>query len=512
MHATDLSNFTWFVAWLVAVGVLFAAGVRLPLQPALSGWRAATYSIGTILAAAAVLFVANVALISHDTHIDLTQDKVFTPSERAMAVADHLDRDVYLTWFYQSEDQNGGRVKEIVELMGKRNPHLKVRTIDPDKQPSLAQTYGIKLYNAAVVESEGRRLLVQSTDENEIAVGIMKVLREHAVVACFAEGHNELSTVNPERQEHFETGIGTNDINAESMVTVTIPRGLMLLSRALEAQGYVSKRITAATLSEIPHECTLTVVGNPRTAYLPAEIEQFENYLARGGSLLLLYDIGYAIEPRLAGLLAKLGVRISPDIVVDPLSHYSTDLEIVAVPAYERHPVTQHLSVTFFPGVRELEAATPAAGVKVTPLFFSSNESFTHSGEAGGWEMSRASASVAQKSTLKKEARSRMLGVAAEGMWPGADATGRPFRAIIVGDADFATNKYFPAVANSDLTLSMIRWLAHEERAPPAKSRIPVAPSILLTKSQTRGVFLLVGVLLPLSAAALGIWAWWRRR
>ena len=499
MLDTEAGNLWWFAGWLAAILMLFVAGLRLPLQTALSGWRARLRSVGAVFASAIVLFVANAALISHDMHIDLTREKVFTPSQRALDVVDHLERDVRLTWFYQAEDQNGGRIKEIVELMGKRNSHLKVRTVDPDKQPSLAETYGVRLYNAAVLEADGRRVLVTSTDENEIGVGILKALRQAAITVCFVEGHNELTIDNPTRGEDFETGIGTHDRDAESIVTLTIPRGLLHFAKALEAQGYLTKRILPATGTGIPDACSVVVSANPRTAHPQEEIAEFERYLARGGSTLLLFDVGYNIEPPLEALVAKLGVRLDPRVVVDPVSHYAADAEIVAVPTYEPHAVTRGLSLSLFPGVRAIESLPPARGIKTEPLFVSSPASYL---------LGEAARPGAEPPLSEKKAY--LLGAAAEGVWP--EGGTKPFRAVLVGDTDFASNQYFPQVSNSDLALSMVRWLSHEERLPAAKSRIPVAPTAVLTKDQMRWVFLLVGVLLPLGATGLGARAWWLRR
>ncbi|MBK8015485.1 MAG: Gldg family protein [Betaproteobacteria bacterium] len=501
MTTTDTGNLLWFAGWFVALALIFLAGLRLPLQSAASGRGARFRSVGAIVAAAAVLFVANAALVSRDTHIDLTRERVFTPSQRALEVADQIDRDVQLTWFFQAGDQNGGRVKEIVQLMGKRNSRLKVRTVDPDKQPSLAESQGVRLYNAAVIEVDGRRLLVQSTDENEIAVGILKLLRKATVTICFVEGHKELGIVNPTRSEHFETGIGSNDRDAESMVTVTIPRGLLLAAKSLESLGYQTRRILPATGEGIPQPCSVVVSANPRSEHTPEEIASFERYLAHGGSVLLLYDLGFDLQPALAGLVEKLGVRLDPRAVLDPTSHYATDLEIVAVPTYENHVITRRLSLSFFPGVRPLELVPPAQGITTAPLFTSSQDSYLQAHADG----------VKTVAAGTRERRAHVLGAAAEGTWPGGDAA-HPFRAVVVGDSDFASNKYLPSVANADLVLSIVRWLAREERAPAARSRIPVAPVVQLTKSQMQWIFLLVGVALPLGAALIGVRNWWRRR
>ena len=73
-----------------------------------------------------------------------------------------------------------------------------------------------------------------------------------------------------------------------------------------------------------------------------------------------MFDLGFVLEsrgsPRCSG---ELGVRLPQEAVVDPLSHYSTDAEMVAVTAYEPNPITRNLSMTFFPGVRPLALRSP---------------------------------------------------------------------------------------------------------------------------------------------------------
>jgi len=102
-----------------------------------------------------------------------------------------------------------------------------------------------------------------------------------------------------------------------------------------------------------------------------------------------------------------------------------------------------------------------------------------------------------------------VLGAIAEGT---IDGGSQPMRVVAVGDGDFASNSFFPYMANSDLLLSAIRWLAREERSTAVAARVPVPPHILLTGLQTQLVFGIIVVLLPLSIVALGCLVWWRRR
>src|SRR5438477_2038979 len=151
---SELVHVLWFAGWFVAMLVLFGLGIRLPLQRRLSHWMGVAYSAGSVVAAIVVTVLANVALVGHDVHFDLTRERVFTPSRQALEVVDRLSQDVDLTYFYHAQDPNGKRLKELMAVLGRRNPRLHVRTIDPDSQPSLAQTYGVRLYNAAVLEAE----------------------------------------------------------------------------------------------------------------------------------------------------------------------------------------------------------------------------------------------------------------------------------------------------------------------------------------------------------------------
>ena len=107
-------------------------------------------------------------------------------------------------------------------------------------------------------------------------------------------------------------------------------------------------------------ECQVLIVANPRTTFLPAESAGIEAYLRGGGSLLAMFDLGFVLESRLADLVGQLGVSLPQEAIVDPLSHYASDSEMVAVTGYEAGPVTRNLSMTFFPGRPPSRAA--AAG------------------------------------------------------------------------------------------------------------------------------------------------------
>jgi ABC-type uncharacterized transport system len=515
----DWGALLWAGGWLVAILILFAAAQRLPLETKLATWRSWAYSAGVLLTAIGIAVLANVALTLHDAHFDLTREKVYTPSAAAMRAIDDLTREVTVTYFYRSQDDGARRARDLLMVMARRNPLLKVAAVDPDREPTLARLQGIQLYNAAVIEAQGRRVLVQSTDETEIALGIQRALRGRAITACFLEGHGELPMDNFEYHTHLEGGASHSHDDAASQVVEMPGHGIGRLRRALEAQGYDARRLILAIQPDVPADCTLLVVASPRTTFLPAESVALRAYLQRGGSVLLLLDLGFVLEPELARLVADLGIRPEQEVVVDPLSHYSTDPEMVAVTGYDPHPVTRSVSLTFYPGIRPFTmlkpaglkpaGLKPAGDVRVVPLLLSSRDSYTRNVKPVESRTVEHAPPAADSATAVPLSGPRVLGVAAEGRIEGGS---EPLRAVVIGDGDFASNSFFPYMANSDLLLAAVRWLAREERTTAIATRVPVPPLIALTGRQLSTVFVTVVVALPLSIVALGGVVWWRRR
>ncbi|MET0508769.1 MAG: DUF4350 domain-containing protein [Burkholderiaceae bacterium] len=529
--AIGAAAIAWFVGWLVALAVLLAAGARLPLQAPGQGVRSAmierlrgaAWQVLVVVTALATAILANIALVLHDAQIDLTREKTFTPSARALAVVDGLVRPLTLTYFIRGQDPSAQRMRTVLVAMARRNPLLTVRVIDPDRDPAQARAAGLRAANAAVLEADGRRLQIETTDENQLAIGIQRVLRREVVSICFVEGHDELPMHNEEFHTHVDGVAGHSHDDAASAIVQTTGHGIGRLRRALEAQGYETQRIVLVTVPRIPSACRVAVLASPRTGLLPAEVDAIGRWLEGGGSLLAMIDLGYAPTVELRRLLGGLGVALPQQVVIDPLSHYATDAAMVAVTAYEPSPITRNLSMTFFPGARPLRLLPAGPGLTVVPLVRSSRDSYVRAvegtdaalpegeGDGNGQESAPRSAADAAPAVLADAPASRLLAVSVERpATAGGDGPG--FRAVVVGDGDFASNSFLPYLANSDLALAMVRWLAREERVAVVPTRIPVPPMIALTQGQMKTIFVAVEMALPLAVVLLGGFVWWRRR
>lgn len=493
--SSELIDIGWFAGVVAALALLFAAGLRLPVQIG-SASRALTAGL-VVAAALGVVILANVALFRHDGYLDLTREKAFTPSTEARDMVSALKEPVDVAYFYQKQNPAARALTTMLSQLARQNGNFRLQLIDADQNPALASSLGVRTYNAAVLRVGGRRVEVVTTDDREIALALLRLMRQRELVVCFAAGHGEYDIDNFEFHTHFE-GAQSHNHDASGLAVVQMEQhGIGRLRRALEKLGLVARKVSFATGQPIPDDCAVVIEANPRTRYSPGESEVLQRYLERGGAAMILIEPDYVLDESFAALLARAGVKAGSGVIVDPRDHYFTDEQMIAVSRYGTHPVTRGLSLSFYPGARPLES-TSAPDVRVVPLAVSSAESYVISDRLAN-----------KRDPDAGPAASRIVALASEGR---ISTTAKPFRLIVAGDADFVSNSFFPYLGNSDVVLAAIAWLAREERAPTIKPPIEVLPTVTLTGEQMRGIFIVTVLLMPGLIAFAGGVMWWRRR
>jgi hypothetical protein len=505
-----LKNSLFFVSWLLVLLTLFALAVRLPLRGRGSRWSAFAANALIVAGAIAVAIAANVALYRHDGHFDATKEGQNTPPPQLTDVVDGLRSPLAMTYFYNASDLNALATRDMVEIAARNHPLFSFRAIDLDKEPGLARDVGVRSYNTAVLQAGDRRVLVENIiDAARLGYAALRVLRKRAETICFVTGHGETFRPMPDHYHfsHVETLRG-HDIPGGGDLLVAEPEQLDRLQLALNEIGFEMRSLATATAGAIPSDCSVVAEIGPRTVLAAGEADLVADYLKSGGRLVMLIDPQFPIHSELQEkLLAPLGLATDAAIVVDPLNHFRTDPDKVAVPYYPPHPITARLALTVFAQARPIHLTKPPATVSASVLASSSKDSFLRPpSEAGGI----AVASEGQGPS-ETDHGAQALAVALEGVFPGA-APDKHFRLVISGTSKFATNEYFPYVSNGELSVAIMRWLSEEDAAPNVAPRPYAVPEIVLTSAQMRDTFIALEVLLPLTTALFGVAIWWRRR
>lgn len=505
-----IANSLLFAAWSLILLTLFALAVRLPLRGRGSRWTSFAANALILCGALGVVIAANVALYRHDVHFDATREGLNTPPQQLADVVDELRSPLSLVYFYNASDPNALAVRDMIEIVARNHPLLAFRAIDLDKEPGLARDIGVHSYNTAVLQAGGRKVLVENvSDAARLGYAALRVLRQRAETICFVTGHGETFRPIPGHYHfsHVETLSGHDTPGADD-VLVAEPEQLDRLQLALNEIGYEMRPLIMATATAISADCTVVAEIGPRTALATGEADLLAGYLKNGGRLVMLIDPRFPVGADLQSrLLTPLGLSSEPAIIIDPLNHFRTDPDKVAVPWYPSHPITAHLALTVFAQARPIHISRTLADVKVSVLAASSQDSYLRPPSAAGGITLAAGGPAA----AEVEHGAQTLVVALEGAFPGA-SPGKHFRVVISGTSKFATNEYFSYVSNGELSVAIMRWLAEDEASPNLAPRTYSLPEVVLTSAQMRDTFIVLEIVLPLSTALFGVAMWWRRR
>ena len=410
---------------------------------------------------------------------DLTPTRGLSLSPVTEKVVKEIDEPLSVTAFFRRGQREP--IAALLKRLQTANPHVRFGLFDLDRYPDRARSLGVTQYGQAAVEYRGRRAVVGALPEEELAGGILRVLRGKGRRLLFTTGHGERTPGGA------PDGFGrlTSDLQAESYE----PDGLALLD------------------GPVPTDADLVIVAGPKHDFLPPELDALADYAKEGGGILLLLEPGPL--PNLSRFLASMGIRLGDDFVVDKERKLvGTDGLAAIVELFKRgNPITdpaasQIESGVVLPSARTVDVADAVPGVHAESIARTADTAWAMADPARarrGEEPSAAAHDVAGSASVMVMAE---VGQAQEGRGRG--------RVVVVGDADFASDAYLDLLGNRDLAMNAIAWVAREDALAGLRPKKipeilrPLSP-LVLTQPQARGLLVGFTVVEPALVLATGL-------
>ncbi len=447
---------------------------------------------------------------------DLTATQEYSLAPETVAMLKTIDRPVHITFFH---DRGMRETVELYELFAAQNSKISAEFFDPTLNPAQAKLRGVQFAGTALFESEGRKLTVNGPTETDIANGLLRVTQAKQQLACFVEGHGEPNPFSLESHDHTEGAAG-HAHGLETKVVQHEQHGMAKARGALEALNYLVEKVSLMQANTDLSRCSVLIVAGPQMQLLEPEVKAIDAYLDNGGKAMFMIDP--FIKTGLDRVIAKFGIVLEDDMVIDPASHFWADPSTPAVSDYNPHEITSKLPQTFFPGARSLmPTAAAVPGVSVRQLVNTSKKSFSNSdrtkvefveGKNRGGPLTIMATSRINPQTVES-AETLMRRLRGEKVDAAKPITERKeARIVVVGDSDFATNSFYHLVGNGTLFMNAVNFLAARDNLIGLKPRTYDLPLVVMTNTQMKGTFVLSIILIPLLMAALGIAVWWRRR
>jgi ABC-type uncharacterized transport system involved in gliding motility auxiliary subunit len=476
-------------AAVLAVAWIVASRRRLGAWVVRRSTRMGAHSALLLVVFVAILVMVNILVVRHPARLDLSQTGAFTLAPQTVKVLQGLQDDVKITAFFQKGSESEARFRDLLATYRHESPRIAGETIDPDTQPAPAKQYGITQYDTIVIESGGQEARIRSVSEEELTNALIRVGQKDKKRIAVLDGHGEPS------------------------ITDADAAGFSQAKEALEKQGYDVSSLLLAQSGTIDPGFSVVIVADPQRPLLPQEISALKSYLSGGGNVLLLKGPGQktGIEDLAA---TELGVTLRDDTVIDadPFSRLAGgDYTRPVVRTYGDHEIVRELGVaTAFPLARSLTFQTAkSADVDYRALALTTQDS---------WGETRIEDGKARFDQGQDAQGPLDLAVAVTQKAPepaGGDqesATPHGWRAVVVGNARFATNGFLNMLGNGDLLTSSINWLAQDEDLIAIRPKEASSSPLLLTAGQQNLVFWMPVVLVPGVITVFGVTVWRRRR
>ncbi|MEO5956173.1 MAG: DUF4350 domain-containing protein [Nitrospiraceae bacterium] len=441
--------------------------------------RMGANSLLMILLFISILAIVNFLAARHSIRWDLSENQNFSLSPQTHRVLRNLPREVLVTVFTREKDPGYQSYKERLDSYRQASSKITVEFVDPERQPKIAQTYGISRTDTAVFESGGHTVRITAPSEVELTGAFIRVSQDSKKRVLFLEGHGEPSLDDRERT------------------------GLSAAREILVKQGYDVGTVSLLKETAVPDHTAILVVAGPRRPVIIEEQERIHSYVEKGGHLLLLLDPNTQAD--LNPLLKRWGLGVGPGSLVDLQDRLAQgDLTSLLVRTFTEHEITQDLSAAvLFPLARHITFDEQVgAAWDYVPLARTSPNSWAET------DLKGRIVNLDEKEDIKGPLP--MAAALTPKITP-EEAKPRP-AIVVIGNSTFATNAFVNFPGNSDFFLHTAGWLAEERNmmaiAPKDSALRPFTPNPL----QERALLYLQVILLPATMFLSGIMVWRRRR
>ncbi len=411
---------------------------------------------------------------------DLTANKQYTLSQETDKVLLQLKHRITITAFFQ--EGTGSDIRDLLSEYAYAGKKVHYEVIDPDKEPTLAKSYGINTNGTIVIQYGNKTIKTQQANENGITNAIVKILRDRVITVCYITG-------NGERDLSDTTGVdGYGDFK-----------------QAILDQDYKIESLLLPSVASVPPACTLVIEAGAVKPFLPSELHALTSYLDAGGYLFVM------IDPRtntgISGLLSKYGILVGNNVVLDQVVRLfqgpGLGVEPIVTDYSKKSAITKDFKgTTIFPLVRTVEEAkTHGTNSDIVTLAMTSKTSWADVDIKDLFDKDIA--------TFRASDARGPVSVAVAGK---IESGGKTARIAVFGTSKIAANKYFNALYNKDLVMNTISWLVKEENLITIRPKTASNQQMFLTARQGNMIFYLTVVLIPLLLFFGGILAYMRMR
>ncbi|MGZ9166873.1 MAG: Gldg family protein, partial [Anaerolineales bacterium] len=270
MEAADVNRYLLVSAGLIILGLAAYAIMEPDRVRRFFTGRQARYGSNALVMTIAffgILIVGNVLAFQNPKQIlDLTEDNVNTLSPELTAALDTLPEQVTAIGFFSQASNTESTEQLLNNIKANSNGKFDYQFVNPDLDPQFAREAGITGDGKLLLEMGDQREIVGFASETEILKGMLRLLNPGNNVVYFLTGHGE--------REIEQAGEAS----------------MARAKTTLESKNYTVKALNLLAENQIPEDASLIVIAGPLQPVSEDEVNLLKDYLANGGSVIVMAD------------------------------------------------------------------------------------------------------------------------------------------------------------------------------------------------------------------------------
>jgi ABC-2 type transport system permease protein len=469
-------------------------------------FRHGGYAALLIVAALAVVIAVNLLVDQIPWKLDMTENQLFSLSEQSKQILRDLKTDVNLTLLSKAGQENLVVTETLVKY-AQASPHIKFKTIDPDRNPTWAKPYekeGASLSDGGVVVAgmDGKRFkAIQYYDMYNWDYSDQSQEPQVSSLAIEQKLTTAILYVTADRNPAIYVLTGHNE---EKLADYAV-------SAAVESQNYDTKDLLLLSMKAVPADADIVVVLDPKVDISTDDSSKLLAYLQTGGRLFIMKNPSSTPSTSFANLdslLSSYGIAIRQLLVVEGNTDYVyLNNPLSFIPKQETHDILAPITKANYPILFFASGAIETLPLKkktltVSPLLSTSLNSY-------GMVDYTVRDSLAKKKT---DIEGPFTLAAAVSDKP-ADPNAKETRLVAVASTAFLLQELTSQTpGNSDFFLNSLSWLRDKKDTISIQAKSLMTFRLRMNETQSLLISGICALLIPLLILGAGLFVWIRRR
>lgn len=279
-----------------------------------------------ILIVLSILGITNFIILKKDHSFDLTKTNLNTLSDLSLKTVSQLNSKMEFKLFAKRDMWH--KYEHLLSLYKNQSQLIELSFIDVDEKPALVRLYNIQEEGTLVVNYRDKETKLLLKDELSLTNLLVRLFREKEKKVYYLQDRGELA------------------------LDLEDPTGGSHLRDMIISSGYKLESLDLRV--PVPADVKYLMILDPKQVFLSLELVHLEEYLGRGGHLILTLSSEFEGEnlKEYLAVLEKFGALFMNSLVLDSFASKEGGVpSIPIVTAYdEKHPITQGFTGrTLFP-------------------------------------------------------------------------------------------------------------------------------------------------------------------